>query len=95
MWMSYLFTLFHLLLSPIKVIIDKHTCQELDNWIFVGVVLLLNDLNEFFQLWSSPFVDNESSCQVAQQVWSTSLDGIQIPEKVNQISIQNCSMKTK
>lgn len=61
---SYFFTLPHLLLCPIKVIIDVYTSQKLSNGIFERVLLLLNNLYKIFKLRSSSLVDNKGSCQV-------------------------------
>lgn len=73
---SYILTLFHLLLSPLKVKIDVNTCQKLCNWIGKRVLLLLNDFNELFKLRPSLLVDDECSCKVAQKMRSICLNGI-------------------
>lgn len=75
----YLFALPHLLLCSIKVIVNINASQELCNGIFVGILLLLDDLDKFLELRPSPFIDYECSCKIAQKMWCMSLNSVEVP----------------
>lgn len=62
---AYFFTFPHLLLCPIKVIVDVNTSQKLSDGIFIRMLLLLNNFNKVFELWPPSLVNNECCGQVS------------------------------
>lgn len=62
---AYFFTFPHLLLCPIKVIVDINTSQKLSDGIFIWMLLLLNNFNKIFELWPPPLINNECCGQVS------------------------------
>lgn len=75
----YLLTFTELFLSTFKVIIHIQALQELCDRITVGIMLLLNDFDQFFKHIPAPLVDYCSSSQIAQQMVGICLNCIEIP----------------
>lgn len=74
-----LFTIFQLLLSAVKVVVDEEALEELGDGISVGVGLLLDNAHHISQnLLPATRVDDHAGGEIAQKVRRKRLDGIQV-----------------
>lgn len=71
--------------GALEVKVDVQMFQEFCDWIFVCVRLLLDDLNQILQGVATTTVDNDGDRQVAQDVWTSCLDDVQVDRLVQQV----------